>query len=116
MTSTRRHGPPSNKRSILTVEAVAAREIIAHRVKQDPDSPFYTYAAAEMARIDSYLAGVPRPNRPFYDSLTRGTGLMCAKELEVDDLPFCDVVYKMLKQIRLQTISEISCDACILLG
>ncbi len=83
------------------IDAVAnARTVIQDRVTRHPDNPFYTYAAGQMRLIDERLLSGPPPDRAFYDMLTRGLGLMCARELETSDMAFCDAVYAMLEAIR----------------
>ncbi len=80
-----------------------AREVIRQRVAQNPANPFYNAAARQMVAIDARLSAGPPPDRAFYASLTHGIGLMCARELETSDMAFCDAIYAMLEDIRLQT-------------
>ena len=77
-----------------------ARAMIAERVQSHPASPFYTFAAKEMARVDARLVQAAPPDRAFYETLTHGIGLMCARELEAGDMPFCDAIYSMMAKIR----------------
>jgi hypothetical protein len=81
----------------------AARTIIGDRLQRHPASPLYEFAAREMARIDARLAHGPPVDRAFYQTLTNGIGLMCARELEASDMPFCDVIYAMLTEMQRMT-------------
>jgi hypothetical protein len=78
----------------------SARTMIRDRVERHSTSPFYAFAAHEMARIDARVAQGPRIDPAFYKTLTHGIGLMCARELEANDMPFCDAVYAMLTEIQ----------------
>lgn len=82
----------------MSDEIDAARAIIAERLERFPDSPFFLFAKAEMDRIDQRLQSGKPVDWPFYDSLR--IGLMCARELETVDMPFCDSIYAMLGKIR----------------
>ena len=79
-----------------------ARTTIERRRNQQPANQFYAYAAHEMARIDLTLATGGAPDRTFYQTLTHGLGLMCARELEATDPEFCETIYAMLESIRLR--------------
>ena len=79
-----------------------ARTVIKDRFRRHPDSPFYAYAAKEMARIDDVLGSPANVDQSFYDSLIRGLGLMCTRELDAVDPPFCDAIDGMLEEIRLR--------------
>lgn len=81
-----------------------ARQIVDDRIAHHGDSPFYQYAAREMPRIEARLSQGPAPDRPFYETLTHGIGLMCARELEASDPEFCDAIYAMLEQVRAKTL------------
>jgi hypothetical protein len=74
--------------------------MIGDRLRQHPGSPFYVFASKEMARIDVRLNEGPPPDRAFYETLTHGIGLMCARELEASDMPLCDAIYAMMAEIR----------------
>ena len=78
----------------------SARTMIRNRVERHSTSPFYAFAASEMARIDERVTQGPRIDRAFYETLTHGIGLMCARELEANDMPFCDAVYAMSTEIQ----------------
>ncbi len=80
----------------------AAQLIIAERAHDHPQSPFYTYASGEMARIDATIASGVKPDGKFYETLTDGIRLMCARELEPIDPEFCNAIYGMLEDIRVQ--------------
>ena len=86
----------------MTDPIADARLIIAERAHNHPQSPFYTYASGEMARIDAVIASGAKPDRKFYETLTHGIGLMCARELEPVDPEFCNAVYGMLENIRVR--------------
>ena len=88
----------------MTDAVSQARAIIHDRVSQHPQNPFYQAATRQMRAIDDRLSSGPPPDRAFYDSLTRSLGLMCARELESSDMAFCDAVYALLEEIRLQTV------------
>ncbi len=79
-----------------------ARNMIDLRVSQHPQSPFYQYAHSEMADIETFVSGGMKPDKVFYERLTHGVGLMCARELEPSDPAFCDAIYKMIEHVRLQ--------------
>lgn len=81
-----------------------ARSVIIDRARSHPQSPFYTYASAEMTRIDAAIASGAIPDRKFYESLTHGIGLMCARELEPTDPEFCNAIYQMLEEIRVSVM------------
>jgi hypothetical protein len=81
----------------------AARTMISDRLQHRPANPLYEFAAREMARIDARLASGPPIDRAFYQTLTQGIGLMCARELEASDMPFCDAIYAMLTEINRTT-------------
>ncbi len=83
-----------------------ARTIIHDRLAANPANHFYAYAAGEMSRVDARLAGGTKPDMAFYESLTRGIGLMCARELEQADPPFCDAIYAMLGDIRERVLAQ----------
>ena len=88
----------------MTDAIAQARAVIAARVALHPANPFYQAASRQMQVIDARLADGPPPDRAFYESLTHGVGLMCARELETSDMPFCDAVYAMLEEIRLRVV------------
>ncbi len=81
-----------------------ARAVISVRVSQYPVSPFYNAASRQMQIIDDRLRIMSPPDRAFYNSLTNSLGLMCARELEISDMAFCDAVYAMLEEIRLRLL------------
>ena len=78
----------------------AATTLVAERMQQHPASPFYAFAAKELARVDARLTQGPSPDRAFYETLSRGIGLMCARELEASDMPFCNAIYSMMAEIH----------------
>jgi hypothetical protein len=78
----------------------SARTTIRDRVERHPTSFTYAFAAHEMARIDERLAQGPRIDHAFYGTLNHGLRLMCARELEASDMPFCDDIYAMLTEIQ----------------
>ena len=80
----------------------AARAMIDDRVARHPKSPFYQRANAEMAEIQARLSTGAKPDKAFYERLTHGIGLMCARELESSDPAFCDAIYAMIEHVRLQ--------------
>jgi hypothetical protein len=80
-----------------------ARAMISDRLQRHPASPFYEFAARDMARIDARLAHGPPIDRAFYQTLAHGIGLMCARELEASDMPFCDAIYALLTEINRTT-------------
>ncbi len=86
----------------MTDPIETARAMIAGRQAQQPGNPNYAYAGREMARLDTVLASGSRPDRILYQVLTHGLGLMCARELEASDPEFCDAVYGMLEEIRVE--------------
>ncbi len=79
-----------------------ARAMITARQTQQPGNTLYAYAGREMARVDAVLASGTKPDRIFYQVLTHGLGLMCARELEASDPEFCDAVYAMLEKVRVE--------------
>ncbi len=88
----------------MTDAIAQARSVIQDRTQRFPNNPFYAFAARQMAVIDARLADGPPVDRAFYDSLTHGLGLMCARELEQSDMAFCDAVYAMLEEIRVRAM------------
>ncbi len=86
----------------MTDATIAARAILQLRLSHFPANPFYHQVAAQLALIDKRLSAGPPPDRAFYDALTHGLGLMCARELEQTDPIFCDAIYAMLEQIRVR--------------
>lgn len=77
------------------------KRLTAERLSRFPDSPFYNFALREIEKIAGYVddGGVGKISRTFYESLN--IGLMCARELETVDMPYCDAVYAMLERLRL---------------
>ena len=65
-----------------------------------PDHPFFLYASSEIAKIEKRVSSGTPIDQAFYDSLN--VGLMCARELESVDMPFCDAIYAMLEEVRQQ--------------
>lgn len=82
----------------------AARAAVDERLRRFPGHPLFLYAAREIARIEAALASSAPVDRSFYDGLT--IGLMCARELEASDMPFCDIVHAMLEAIRRDTVTS----------
>ena len=81
-----------------------ASETIRICIARHPENPFYIAASRQVQAIEDRLANGAPPDRAFYDSLTRGAGLMCARELEASDAEFCEAVYAMLEEIRLRAL------------
>lgn len=75
-----------------------ARAATEDRLARFPGHPLFLYALREIEKIEQRLSsGVP-VDQAFYDSLN--VGLMCARELEAVDMPFCDTIYAMLEEVR----------------
>jgi hypothetical protein len=82
----------------MLASVTAVRRAVDERRARFPTSPLFLHAEKEIGRIERQLASDTPLDRKFYDSLT--IGLMCARELETTDFPFCDTVYAMLTEIR----------------
>ena len=80
------------------------RALLCERVLRHPGNPAYGAAFLQLQVIDNRLQSGVAPDRAFYESLTHGIGLMCARELEASDVAFCDAVYAMLEEIRKQAV------------
>ena len=78
---------------------VNLRQIVDDRCRLNPSNHSFKYAATELSRIESHLQGKQAIDKAFYESLTHGIGLTCARELEQSDPAFCDAVYQMLESI-----------------
>ncbi len=76
----------------------AAENILAERLSRFPDSPFFLFAAKELGYI-RHQSAVNEINSHFYEGLN--IGVMCARELESVDAPFCDAVYNLLEDVRI---------------
>ncbi|WP_442678083.1 hypothetical protein ACSBM8_11085 [Sphingomonas sp. ASY06-1R] len=76
----------------------AARAATDERLEQFPGHPLFLYASRDIARVEERLASGAPIDQAFYDSLN--VGLMCARELEAVDMPFCDTIYAMLEEVR----------------
>ena len=86
--------PIAPPRSLTQLQALTRQRLDTY-----PDSPFFGFAGREIDRIESrFLAGGPI-DRAFYRSLD--IGVMCARELESIDMPYCDAVYVALEDIRI---------------
>lgn len=86
--------PITLPRSLIDLQALTQQ-----RLDRYCDNPFFGFARREVDRIEArFLAGGPI-DRPFYDSLD--IGLMCVRELESIDMPYCDTVYAALEDIRI---------------
>lgn len=80
-------------------DSLAAAQIaIADRLARFPDSPFFLFARRDVDRVAERLSAGPPVDWAFYRSLK--VGLMCARELETVDMPFCDAIYTLLTDIR----------------
>jgi hypothetical protein len=88
--------------STLDTRVHEARAATDERLQQFPGHPLFTYASRDIARIEDRISSGAPIDREFYDSLN--VGLMCARELEAVDMPYCDKIYAMLEEVRLQTI------------
>jgi hypothetical protein len=75
-----------------------ARAATDERLEQFPGHPLFLYASRDIARVEDRLASATPIDQAFYDSLN--VGLMCARELEAVDMPFCDTIYAMLEEVR----------------
>lgn len=75
-----------------------AQEAIDDRLARFPDSPFFLFAKRDVDRISDRLRLGPPVDAAFYESLK--VGIMCARELEAVDMPFCDAIYALLTDIR----------------
>ena len=77
-----------------------ARAATDDRLAQFPGHPLFLYASKEIAKIEERVSAGTPIDQTFYDSLN--VGLMCARELESVDMPFCDTIYAMLEEVRQQ--------------
>lgn len=85
---------PSNLEDALG----SVKTLTAQRLQVHPQSPFYEFAMRESARIEERLRSPEPIDEEFYESLN--IGLMCARELEITDMDYCDHVYRMLTLIK----------------
>lgn len=70
------------------------------RLTTFPGHPLFLHAMRELDQIEDCIAAHQPPDRRFYESLN--VGLMCARELEAVDLPFCETIYALLEAVRLR--------------
>lgn len=90
----------------MLTEVANLRRITDDRLKLNPTNHFYVYANTEVSRIEKFVEAGTLLDKAFYDSLTHGIGLMCARELEQPDPSFCDAVYGILEAIRVSRVSK----------
>ena len=68
------------------------------RRRNFPDVSFFGFAKKELLKISSAVADHGRLTVEEYDSLN--IGVMCARELENSDMDYCNVIYRLLDNVR----------------
>ena len=68
------------------------------RQRKFPDVYLFAFADKELQKINTAVADHGRLTTEEYQSLD--IGLMCARELESSDMEYCDIIYKMLDEVR----------------
>ena len=74
------------------------RSLVNQRLAEYPDNGYYLAGRDQLAIIDRELDGTGHLSKAIYASLT--LGVMCAREVEQIDMPFCDAAYEMLGNVK----------------
>ncbi len=77
-----------------------ARAVTAERLRQNAANHFFAYAERDLDRIEQPLGEDGRLTKEAYAQ--QSLGLMCARELETSDAESCEIVHRMLYDVRSQ--------------
>jgi hypothetical protein len=90
--------------STIIQKAIEQADLINDdRLSSYPDSIFFKYARNELTRIKNQYYENGYIDKKFYDSIN--IGVMCARELESVDPDYCNIIYNMLEEIRIGTLT-----------
>lgn len=72
--------------------------LVEQRLSVSPENGYYLTARAQVALIELEVTQEGRLSQATYARLT--LGVMCAREVELIDMAFCEAAYAMLDEVR----------------
>ena len=74
------------------------RSVLSQRLSEYPENGYYRAGKDQLAIIEQDIAQNRCLSQATYVRLT--LGVMCAREVEQIDMPFCDAAYAMLEEVK----------------